>query len=82
MLSLLAWKVSGIADDMIIAGKDKMEDDRNFVAFMEKCMENNLGEDPVQTKTGSFLWTRLVRSRNFTRSQEDTGTKTYGIPTR
>ena len=27
--------VTGIADDMIIAGKDKM-------AFMEKCMENNL----------------------------------------
>ena len=35
--------VTGIADDMIIAGKDKMEHDRNFLAsFMEKCMENNL----------------------------------------
>ena len=33
--------VTGIAD-MIIAGKDKMEHDRNFLAFMEKCMENNL----------------------------------------
>ena len=31
-----------IADDMIIAGKDEMEHDRNFLAFMEKCMENNL----------------------------------------
>ena len=28
--------------DMIIAGKDEMEHDRNFLAFMEKCMENNL----------------------------------------
>ena len=77
--------VTGIADDMIIAGKDEMEHDRNFLAFMEKCMENNLThcrEDPVQTKTGIFLWTCLVRSRNFTRSQEDTGTKTYGVPTR
>ena len=32
--------VTGIADDMIIAGKDEMEHDRNFLAFMEKCMEN------------------------------------------
>ena len=34
--------VMGIADDMIIAGKDEMEHDRNFLAFIEKCMENNL----------------------------------------
>ena len=34
--------VTGIVHDMIIAGKDKMEHDRNFLAFMEKCMENNL----------------------------------------
>ena len=34
--------VTGIADDMIIEGKDEMEHDRNFLAFMEKCMENNL----------------------------------------
>ena len=34
--------VTGIADDMVIAGRDYMECDRNFLAFMEKCMENNL----------------------------------------
>ena len=34
--------ITGIADDMIIAGKDEMEHDRHFLAFMEKCMENNL----------------------------------------
>ena len=34
--------VTGIADDMVIAGRDKMEHDRNFLAFMEKCMSNNL----------------------------------------
>ena len=28
--------VTGIADDMIIAGKDEMEHNRNFLAFMEK----------------------------------------------
>ena len=34
--------VTGIADDMVIAGRDEMEHDRNFLTFMEKCMENNL----------------------------------------
>ena len=34
--------VTGIADDMVITGKDEMEHERNFLAFMEKCMENNL----------------------------------------
>ena len=34
--------VTGIADDMVITGRDKMEHDRNFLAFMEKCMSNNL----------------------------------------
>ena len=34
--------VTGITDDMIIAGKDEMEHDRNSLVFMEKCMENNL----------------------------------------
>ena len=33
---------TGIADDMVIAGRDEMEHDRKFLAFMEKCMENNL----------------------------------------
>ena len=78
--------VTGIADDMIIAGEDEMEHDRNFLAFMEKCMENNLTlklrQDPVQTVTGIFLWSRLVEERDFTRSKEDTGTETYGVPTR
>ena len=27
--------VTGIADDMVIAGSDEMEHDRNFLAFME-----------------------------------------------
>ena len=34
--------VTRIADDMVISGKDEMEHDRNFLAFMEKCMSNNL----------------------------------------
>ena len=34
--------ITGIDDDMVIAGRDKMVHDRNFLAFMEKCMGNNL----------------------------------------
>ena len=34
--------VTVIADDMVIAVRDKMEHDRNFLASMEKCMSNNL----------------------------------------
>ena len=34
--------VTGIAADMVNAGRDEMEHDRNFLAFIEKCMSNNL----------------------------------------
>ena len=34
--------VTGIADDMVIAGRDEMEHEKNFLAFMEKCMSNSL----------------------------------------
>ena len=34
--------VTGIADEMVIAGRDEMEHDRYFLAFTEKCMINNL----------------------------------------
>ena len=34
--------VTGIADDMVIAGRDEMEHGRNFLVFMEKCMSNSL----------------------------------------
>ena len=34
--------VTGIADDMVIAGRNKMKYNRNFLVLMEKCMSNNL----------------------------------------
>ena len=34
--------VTGIADDMVITGRDEIEHDRNFLAFMKKRMNNNL----------------------------------------
>ena len=33
--------ITGIADDMIIACRDEIKHDRNFLAFMEKYMSNN-----------------------------------------
>ena len=33
---------TGIADDMVIAGRDEREHDRKFLAFMVKCKNNNL----------------------------------------
>ena len=38
--------VTGIADYMVIAGRDEMKHDRNFLAFIEKCMSNNLILNP------------------------------------
>ena len=67
--------VTGIVDDMAIAGRDEMEHNRNFLAFMEKCMSNNLTlnakKDSVQAVPGIFLWTLLVEKRDFTKSKED-----------
>ena len=44
--------VTGIADDMVIAGRDEMEHDRNFLTFMEKCISNNptLNGEKIQFK--------------------------------
>ena len=43
--------VTGIADDIVIAGKDEMEHDRNFLAFMERCMNNlTLNSKKIQFK--------------------------------
>ena len=62
-----------------------MEHDRNFLAFMEKCMSNNLtlklGKDSVQAVPVIFLWPLLVKTWNFTRSKEDSCTQSYGVPT-
>ena len=71
---------------MVLAGRDEMEHDRNFLAFMEKCMSNNLTlnseKDTVQAVTGIFVWPLLVKTWNPTRSQENSGTDSHGVPTR
>ena len=58
--------VTGIADDMIIAGKDEMEHDRNSLAFMEKCMENNLilNSEKIQFKQSQVSFYGHIWSEN------------------
>ena len=58
--------VTGIADDMIIAGKDEMEHDRNFLAFMENCMENNLtlNSEKIQFKQSQVSFYGHIWSEN------------------
>ena len=58
--------VTGIADDMIIAGKDEMEHGRNFQAFMEKCMENNLtlNAEKIQFKQSQVSFYGHIWSEN------------------
>ena len=34
--------ITGIADDMIITGRNDEEHDSNLLAFLEKCKQNNL----------------------------------------
>ena len=77
--------VTGIADDMVIVGRDEMEHDRNFLAFMEKCMSSNLtlNLEKIQFKQSPFifLWPLLVKTQNLTRSKENLGTNSYGVLT-
>ena len=58
--------VTGIADDMIIAGEDEMEHNRNFLAFMEKCMENNLtlNTEKIQFKQSQVSFYGHIWSEN------------------
>ena len=58
--------VTGIADDMIIAGKDEMEHERNFQTFMEKCMENNLtlNAEKIQFKQSQVSFYGHIWSEN------------------
>ena len=76
--------VTGIADDMVIAGRDKMEHDK-FPSIYGKVYEqqpdSQLRKDSVQAVPGIFLWPLLVKTWNLTRSKENSGTELYGVPT-
>ena len=69
--------VTGIADDMIIARKDEMEHDRNFLAFMENVWKTT---SLLTQRRYSSSRHRYLSMVTFTRSK-DTGTEAYGVPT-
>ena len=46
----------------------------------EQQPDSQLREDTVQADTGIFLWPLLVKTWNHTRSQENSGTDSYGVP--
>ena len=48
----------------------------------EQQPDSQLRKDTVQAVTGIFLWPLLVKTWNHTRSQENSGTDSYGVPTR
>ena len=48
----------------------------------EQQPDSQLRRDPVQAVTGNFLWPLLVKTWNLTRSKENSGTESYGVPTR
>ena len=77
--------VTGIADDMVIAGRDEMEYDRNFLAFMEKCMSNNLtlNLEKIQFKQPQVsFYCHCWSKHGISPSKENSDTESYGVPTR
>ena len=61
--------VTGIADDMVIAGRDKMEPDRNFLAFMERCMKI-AGRDKMEPDRNFLAFMERCMSNNLTLNLE------------
>ena len=77
-------EVTGIADDMVIAGRDEMEHDKFPSIYgkeYEEQPDSQLRKDSVQAVPGIFLWPLLVKTWSLTRSKENSGTESYGVPT-
>ena len=57
--------VTGIADDMVITGRDEIEHDRNFLALMEKCMSSSLtlNAEKIQFKQSQVSFYGHCRSK-------------------
>ena len=47
----------------------------------EQQPDTQLRKDTVQAVTGIFLWPLLVKTWNLSRSKENSGTESYGVPT-
>ena len=77
--------VTGIADDMVIAGRDEMEHDRNFLAFMEKCKSNNLtlNSEKIQFKqTQVSFYGHCWSKHRISPDPKKIQALKHGVPTR
>ena len=77
--------VMGIADDMVIADRNEMEHDRNFLAFMEKCMDNNLtlNSEKVQFKqTQVSFYGHCWSKHRISPDPKKIQALKHGVPTR
>ena len=67
--------VTGIADDMVIFGRNEEEHDRNLILFLETTRKNGLvlnkRKAPIQEGRSQFLRSQMEFYRNFSRSKED-----------
>ena len=67
--------VIGIADDMVIYGRNEEEHDRNLILFLETTRKNGLilNKRKLQFKKEEiqFLWSQMEFYRNLSRSKED-----------
>ena len=62
--------VTGIADDMVITGRYEMEHDGNFLAFMEKCMSNNLTLNSERFNSNSHRYLSIATACQNTESHQ------------
>ena len=67
--------VTGIADDMIIYGRNDQEHDAHLVNFLEVCRKNTL------TSTSFLLWTPMECKESQPRSKEDCCSEKDGAST-
>ena len=75
--------VTGIADDMIIYGRNDQEHDAHLVNFLEVCRKNTLTLNPykMQTSTSFLLWTPMECKGSQPRSKEDCCSEKDGTST-
>ena len=67
--------VTGIADDMVIFGRNEEEHDRNLILFLETTRKNGLilnqEKASIQEGRSQFLRSQMEFYRNLPRSKED-----------
>ena len=69
---------------MVIEGRDEMEHDRNFLAFVEKCMSNNLtlNSEKIQFKqTQVSFYGHIWSKHGISPDPKKIQALNHGVPT-